>query len=145
MLRSLDDDSHVKTRLCQYDALTNGKGMSIAKQIVISKMRGQNIVLEKYDLKPHDEEAITSKIEKNDSSNLKSYRKTITGLEGKYTEHYFKHIFGLLPKKLRPKKRSKFKAYDGMNNIFNLAYEVRARAGPAPSQSEYKVTVHPVP
>ena len=31
-------------------------------------------------------------------------------------------IFGLLPQKLRPKK--KFKAYDGTNNIINLAYTV---------------------
>jgi CRISPR-associated protein Cas1 len=29
-----------------------------------------------------------------------------------------------LPEKLRPEKRKKFKAYDGVNNIFNLAYEV---------------------
>ena len=26
--------------------------------------------------------------------------------------------------KLRPQKRKKFKAYDGTNNIFNLAYEI---------------------
>lgn len=31
-LRSLDDDSHVKTRIAQYEALKNGKGVSIAKQ-----------------------------------------------------------------------------------------------------------------
>jgi len=29
-----------------------------------------------------------------------------------------------LPEKLRPKRRRKFKAYDGVNNLFNLAYEV---------------------
>jgi CRISPR/Cas system-associated endonuclease Cas1 len=40
------------------------------------------------------------------------------------TESYIKQIFGLLPEKLRPQKRKKFKAYDGTNNIFNLAYEV---------------------
>ena len=28
----------------------------------------------------------------------------------------------MLPKKLRPEKRKKFKSYDGSNNIFNLAY-----------------------
>ena len=36
----------------------------------------------------------------------------------------FKQIFTLLPEKLRPEGRRKFKAYDGTNNIFNLAYEV---------------------
>jgi len=30
----------------------------------------------------------------------------------------------LFPKKLRPKSRKKFQAYDGMNNILNLAYEI---------------------
>ena len=43
-------------------------------------------------------------------------------IEGKFTERYFKQVFGLLPEKLRPEKRKKCKAYDGMNNIFNLAY-----------------------
>ena len=30
----------------------------------------------------------------------------------------------MLPEKLRPERKRKFKAYDGLNNIFNLAYEV---------------------
>ncbi len=54
MLRSLDDDSHVNTRICQYEALHNGKGVNIAKQLVISKLQGQNQVLSKYGLKRHD-------------------------------------------------------------------------------------------
>ena len=124
MLRSLDDDSHVKTRLCQYEALTNGKGVSIAKQIVSSKMRGQNILLEKYDLQTHDEEVITSKIEKLESSDLSHVRGKLNTIEGHFTKPYFNQIFRLLPEKLRPKGRRKFKAYDGTNNIFNLAYEV---------------------
>ncbi len=41
MLKSLDSDSHVKTRICQYEALKNGKGVRIAKQIVLSKIEGQ--------------------------------------------------------------------------------------------------------
>ena len=124
MLKSLDDDSHVKTRLCQYEALSNSKGVEIAKQIVLAKMRGQNSLLSKYDLKHHDEDAITSKIEGLDSSDLDSFRKKLTGIEGKYSEGYFRQVFGLLPEKLRPQRRRKFKAYDGVNNLFNLAYEV---------------------
>jgi CRISPR/Cas system-associated endonuclease Cas1 len=53
MLRSLDDDSHVETRICQYQALENGKGIDIAKQFVKSRLEGQNSVLNKYNLKPH--------------------------------------------------------------------------------------------
>ena len=104
--------------------LSNGKGVKIARQIVLSKMRGQNNLLEKYDLKPHDEDAIVSKIEGLESSDLDSFRKKLTGIEGKYSEGYFKQIFEMLPEKLRPEKRMKFKAYDGVNNLFNLAYEV---------------------
>ena len=98
--------------------------MEIAKQIVMAKMRGQNSMLEKYDLKPHDEDTITSKIEKLDSADLESFRKRLIGIEGKYSEGYFRQVFGLLPEKLRPERRRKFKAYDGVNNLFNLAYEV---------------------
>lgn len=34
-MKSLDDDSHVKTRLCQYEAYQHEKGFEIAKQIVL--------------------------------------------------------------------------------------------------------------
>ena len=53
-LKNLEDDSHVKTRVSQYQALDNGKGIIIAKQIVKSKIEGQNRVLRKYGLKPFD-------------------------------------------------------------------------------------------
>ena len=44
--------------------------------------------------------------------------------EGRCSDKYFKQVFGLLPESLRPDRRRTFKAYDGVNNIFNLAYEV---------------------
>ncbi len=124
MMKSLDDDSHVKTRLCQYEAYLGEKRPYIAKQIVLSKMRGQNTLLCKYDLQPHDEDAITSKIDGLEASNSVLFGQKLNGIEGKFTEHYFKQVLDLLPEKLRPEKRKKFKAYDGVNNIFNLAYEV---------------------
>ena len=37
-LKSLDDDSHVRTRIAQYEALKNGKGVSIAKRARILEM-----------------------------------------------------------------------------------------------------------
>jgi CRISPR/Cas system-associated endonuclease Cas1 len=45
MLKSLDDDSHVATRIAQYEALSNGKGIHIAKQLVLAKIEGQNWIL----------------------------------------------------------------------------------------------------
>ncbi len=67
LLKSLDDDASVKTRLCQYEAYNGKKGIEIAKQIVLAKLRGQNLLLERYDLKPHDVEAFREKIEGIDS------------------------------------------------------------------------------
>jgi len=40
MLKGLDDDSHVATRLAQYEALKDGRGLEIAKKIVMGKIEG---------------------------------------------------------------------------------------------------------
>jgi len=123
MLKSIDDESHVKTRLAQYEALKNGKGITIAKQIVLSKIESQNVILRKYSLKEHNLTSAKKKIENIESENLTVVRKKLLPIEGKATEFYFKQIFQLLPKSLRVKNRRTFKAYDGVNNTFNLAYE----------------------
>src|SRR3989337_1628971 len=62
-LRSIDDDSHVETRIKQYQALDNGKGIEIAKQIIYGKLKGQNEVLRKYGLRQHDIYAIKTKLD----------------------------------------------------------------------------------
>ena len=124
MMRSLDDDSHVKTRLSQYEAHQSEKEASIARQLVLSKIEGQNTLLEKHGLKLHDLEALEAKVGSLESSDLDVFRRRLTGIEGKFTEGYFRQLFGLIPEKLRPGKRKKFRAYDGTNNIFNLCYEV---------------------
>lgn len=123
MLRSLDDDSHVKTRLCQYEAYQNGKGVQIAKQFVQSKIEGQNIILEKYGLETLSSASIYE-IEKLESESLDNIRMKLSAIEAKYSKAYFNQIFTLLPEKLRPSGRETYLAYDGMNNTFNLAYEV---------------------
>lgn len=122
VLRSLDDDSYVRTRIAQYEALNNGKGVTIAKTIVLSKIESQNMVLEKYSLKQLDIMALKSKIERIDSKNLKEVRKRLLPIEGKASEHYFHEIFKLFPKSIRTEQRKGWKAYDGLNNTFNLAY-----------------------
>ena len=42
------------------------------------------------------------------------------------TKRYFDQIFPLFPAFLRPKGRRTFKAYNGLNNLFNLGYEILA-------------------
>jgi CRISPR-associated protein Cas1 len=124
-LRSLDDDSHVKTRVCQYEALKNEKGIEIAKKIVFCKAQGQNELLKKYGLRQHDLIKIKESLKAIETTNLQSVRKKLISIEGKYTEFYFKQIFPMFPQAvLKTEKRKTFKAYDGINNTFNLAYTV---------------------
>ena len=123
MLKSFDDDSHVKTRLCQYEAYNSPKGIMIAKQFVISKLEGQNLVLKKYGLRNHGF-SFKEKIENLEGESLDNLRARLHGIEGRYSQRYFNQIFGLLPEPIRPENRKGFKAYDGTNNIFNLAYEI---------------------
>lgn len=63
-LKSLEYDSHVKTRICQYEALKNGKGFEIAKKLVLSKIEGQNILLRKYGFRQHDLMMVKEKMNK---------------------------------------------------------------------------------
>jgi len=121
-LRSLDDDSHIKTRLCQYDSLKDGRAFEIAKQFVKSKIEGQNIVLKKYGLKT--DTSVKLKVNAVETKDLKLLRRKLTQIEAKFSRFYFKQVFGLIPERIRPERRRTYRAYDGVNNIFNLAYEL---------------------
>ena len=121
MLKSLEYDTHAETRLKQYEAYKNAKALHIAKQIVIAKLEGQNHVLKKHGLEIN--ENVNRVIESIEANNLRSLRRKLISIEGRHSAYYFKQIFQLFPKQLRPKRRKTWKAYDGLNNIFNLAYE----------------------
>jgi CRISPR-associated protein Cas1 len=123
MLKSLDDDSHVRTRVCQYEALKNDKAVHIAKQLVLSKIEGQNQVLKKYGLKRHDF-AVMEKLKNLEAEDSAKLRAKLMSIEGHCSDRYFSQIFGLIPQLIRPEYRKTFKAYDGINNVFNLAYEM---------------------
>jgi CRISPR-associated endonuclease Cas1 len=106
ILKNLEDDSHVETRINQYSAsLDKEKRDYITKQILKSKITGQNMVLNKYGLKSLDINV-----------NVKS--------EGYNAKLYFNQIFKLFPEKIRPEKRTGYKAYDGINNVFNFGYYI---------------------
>jgi CRISPR-associated protein Cas1 len=123
MLKSLDDDSHVNTRVCQYEALNNGKAVHIAKQFVLGKLEGQKQLLKKYGLRNHDF-SITEKVKNLEVEDTSKLRTTLISIEGHFSENYFNQIFSLIPAPLRPESRKTFKAYDGVDNVFNLAYEI---------------------
>jgi len=116
VLKSLSDDSHVKTRVCQYEAHKSRK-IEIARKFILAKLEGQNQVLEKYGFEKHDS-SVLERIESIDRErNLLTY-------EGGRSRYYFLRIFKLFNEELRPQYRWSFKAYDGLNNLLNLAYEI---------------------
>jgi len=123
VLRTLNDDSHVETRISQYKSLENDKFEGIAKNFVIGKINGQNQVLKKYGLEPIDD-SVFERINETECSNHLTFRRKLTGFEGKSTNQYYEQIFQLFDKKYRPNGRRSFKAYDGLNNILNLGYRV---------------------
>jgi CRISPR-associated protein Cas1 len=45
-------------------------------------------------------------------------------IEGHSSDRYFSQIFSLLPELVRHEYRKTFKAYDGINNLLNLSYEL---------------------
>jgi len=122
VLKNLDDDLHVDTRVSQYRGLKNGKGCHMARAFVAGKIMGQNKLLAKYGLET--DESYVDKIYKEREHRLSLLRRRLLGLEGKFGRFYFKQVFRLFPEEIRPHYRSSYRAYDGVNNIFNLAYKI---------------------
>jgi len=55
---------------------------------------------------------------------LNHVRKKLRVIDARASKHYFQEVFKLFDKRVRPEKRKTFQAYDGINNTFNLAYEL---------------------
>jgi len=123
VLKSLDNDSHVLTRVFQYETLKTVKALGIAKAFVIGKIKGQDQVLSKYGLRRNGYSAIET-INNLKANSLPTLQRQLNTIEGHCSKRYFQQLFGLLPESLRPKRRKTFKAYDKTNNLFNLGYTV---------------------
>jgi len=102
--------------------LKNGKGCYMAKKFVVGKMKGQNSLLAKYGLETDD--SYIKKVKASKETKLYLLRKRLLGLEGKFGRFYFKQIFKLFPEPIRPMYRSSYRAYHGVNNLFNLSYRI---------------------
>lgn len=119
----LDSDSHVETRISQYESLKNGKGLTVAKEIVLAKIRGYNQVLRKYGLRSLDYCTLAQSV-KELEGDLDRVRNRLMSLEGKYSQQYFSQILSVFKESLRPQSRKTYKAYDLINNVLNLSYSV---------------------
>ncbi len=101
--------------------MENGKAFEIARQFVVGKIEGHNHVLKKYGLRQIDFSVIEA-VKNLNAEKYETFRRRLMGIEGKWSEKYFGQIFRLFNESVRPECRKKFKAYDGLNNLFNLAY-----------------------
>jgi CRISP-associated protein Cas1 len=125
LLKNVEDDSHVKSRIMQYKAvLDNKKCIDIAKQFVKAKINGQSLVLRKYNLNYLSNSRYISEIENLGFESLDLTRRKLTVIEAHSAKNYFSQIFKLFPEKIRPENRETYKAYDGLNNVFNFGYYV---------------------
>ncbi len=91
--------------------------------IVLGKVEGQNEVLKKYGQNRIDYSGI-KKIKELPENDIEFLRRKLLHLEGSVSKYYFGQIFKLFNESVRPQCRKKFKAYDGLNNLFNLAYRI---------------------
>jgi CRISPR-associated protein Cas1 len=123
LLKSLSDDMHVETRISQYEASKNVKGIGIAKMFVLGKLKGQNQLLKKYGLKRLDFSYV-ERVKSLEEPELAKLRRKLTQIEAKAARQYFREVFSLFPEMVRPERRRTFKAYDGVNNLFNLGYQM---------------------
>ena len=123
-LRNLEDNNHVETRIAQYQALEKSKGIEIAKQLVLSKLEGNQKVLCKWGLEPFDMALIERQISAIPKKELKSFRRRLLSVEANCAKTYFSRIFSLFPENIRPETRKTRMAYDGINNVFNFGYYV---------------------
>lgn len=122
-LVNLEADRHVRTRLLQYEALKNGRGLEVAKQCLLAKMNGQNELLKKHGLHQIDCYRFSKAVEQLEGKDAEALRKKMMSYEGRCASLYWPEYFKLFPPSLRPEKRIKHRAYDGLNNVLNLAYK----------------------
>ncbi len=81
-------------------------------------------MLEKYGFKKHDMTQIQQFIEGVRGTSVEKIRPKLMQIEGTATKKYFGQMLSVIPEKIRPSRRKGWKAYDGVNNMFNLGYEV---------------------
>jgi len=101
--------------------------VDIAKQLVLAKIEGETQLLKKYNLVSFENHFPTKKqIVRMYAENIGKIRMKLHLTESKYARHYFKQIISLFPKRLRKnwKRREGYRAYDKVNNLFNIAYEI---------------------
>jgi CRISPR-associated protein Cas1 len=114
------------TRLKQYEAYFNPKGVEIAQDFACARVESEISFMEKHDMN-------TARLEKwlprinFEGNSVDEVRVNIQGFEGRCTQEYFKQYFKLFPDFLKTRNRYQRGAKDPLNNLMNLGYEVLKR------------------
>ena len=125
VLLPLNYDSHVKTRIKQYEIQSNERGVELAKTIVKAKIEAQALLLKKHHIDcDFKKKSSLWNLEKLEASSVEKIRTKIHGIEGRFGRFYFKELINLFPEEFRTEVRHCHKAVDMTNNLFNLSYEV---------------------
>jgi CRISPR/Cas system-associated endonuclease Cas1 len=69
--------------------LRNGKGLEIAKQIVLAKIKGQNELWKEYGLRWIDYPSYVEAVKNAEGQDLSRVRVRLASFEGKYGEQHF--------------------------------------------------------
>ena len=85
----------------------------------MAKAQGYDQVLKKHGLKPIG--FIKDQVSSIQGAGLELKRRLMC-FESKFSKKYFDQVFSLFDTSIKPKGRTTFKAYDGLNNVFNLSY-----------------------
>lgn len=123
MMLPLSAHANVKTRIKQYEAYYNSKGVEIAKAILSAKINNQTALLERHGFNGRGLK-IVEKLPKIDGEKVDNIRPRLMGIESRCSKVYFGHVKTLFPDFLQTPKRMKYNAEDPLNNLLNLGYEV---------------------
>jgi CRISPR-associated protein Cas1 len=119
----LDYDMNVETRVKQYQAHNNEKGLLIAKAILRAKIITQASLLDRYNV-GFGSQPYLRRIERMKMLAGEKARTALFSIEGEFSQRYIKQLVRLLPKGLQTDARESYRATAALNNIFNLSYDV---------------------
>jgi CRISPR-associated protein Cas1 len=124
MMLPLTSSAHVRTRIKQYEAYYNPKGVEIARAILKAKIQNQIALLERHGFDGHKLAPLLEKLSEIKGQRIDDTRPRFLQVEGRCSAVYFNHLKALFPSFLQAPKRMKYKAEDPLNNLLNLGYEV---------------------
>jgi len=120
------DYARADTRLKQYEAYFNNKGVEIAKDLVRKRIESQISLMGKNNLDPSRLENSLFQLD-FEGDRVDDIRAGLQGLEGRCTQEFFKQYFKQFPDYLKIEKRYQRAAKDPLNNLLNLGYEILRR------------------